>query len=58
MYAMSEIQGSVCTFLVALDVRDTGLLEEFAYTFQPVKLKMSTLTSLTFRRCFFPLMLI
>lgn len=58
MHAMSEMQGNVCTLLVALDVRDTGLLEEFAYTFQPVRLKMSTLSSLTFRSCFFPLMLI
>lgn len=40
------------------DTECERLLEEFAYTFQPVKLKMSTLTSLTFRRCFFPLMLI
>lgn len=29
MHAMSEMQGNVCTLLVALDVRDTGLLEEF-----------------------------
>lgn len=53
MHAMSEIQGSVCTFLVALDVRDARAFRRVCLYISTSQTENVYFISLTFRRCFF-----